>query len=58
MYFLVLLGGWVNAKGVAKYSDVGDLGGRLKGYVRHFERQFQVDGDVARNRSKDRRIGE
>ena len=22
--------------------------------VRHFERQFQVDGDVARNRSMDR----
>ena len=29
----------------------------LKG-VRHFERQFQVDGDVARNRSMDRWIGE
>jgi len=26
--------------------------------VRHFERQFQVDGDVARNRPMDRRIGE
>jgi len=26
--------------------------------VRHFERQFQVDGDVARNRSMDRWIGE
>ena len=25
--------------------------------VRHFERQFQVDGDVARNRSMDRWIG-
>ena len=29
----------------------------LKG-VRQFERQFQVDGDVARNRSMDRWIGE
>ena len=26
--------------------------------VRHFERQFQVDGDVTRNRSMDRWIGE
>ena len=26
--------------------------------VRHFERQFQVHGDVARNRSMDRWIGE
>ena len=26
--------------------------------VRHFERKFQVDGDVARNRSMDRWIGE
>ena len=26
--------------------------------MRHFERQFQVDGDVARNRSMDRWIGE
>ena len=26
--------------------------------VHHFERQFQVDGDVARNRSMDRWIGE
>ena len=26
--------------------------------VRHFERQFQVDGDVARNRSMDHWIGE
>jgi len=26
--------------------------------VRHFERQFQVDRDVARNRSMDRWIGE
>jgi len=26
--------------------------------VRHFEHQFQVDGDVARNRSMDRWIGE
>jgi len=26
--------------------------------VRHFERQFQVDGDVARNRSMERWIGE
>ena len=26
--------------------------------VRHFKRQFQVDGDVARNRSMDRWIGE
>jgi len=26
--------------------------------VRHFERQFQVDGDVARNRSMGRWIGE
>jgi len=26
--------------------------------VRHFERQFQVDGDVARNRFMDRWIGE
>jgi len=26
--------------------------------VRHFDRQFQVDGDIARNRSMDRRIGE
>ena len=26
--------------------------------MRHFERQFQVDGDVARNRSMDRSIGE
>ena len=26
--------------------------------VCHFERQFQVDGDVARNRSMDRWIGE
>ena len=26
--------------------------------VRHFERQFQVDGDVAGNRSMDRWIGE
>ena len=25
--------------------------------MRHFERQFQVDGDVARNRSMDRWIG-
>ena len=29
----------------------------LKG-VRQIERQFQVDGDVARNRSMDRWIGE
>ena len=26
--------------------------------VRHFERQFHLDGDVARNRSMDRWIGE
>ena len=26
--------------------------------VRHFERQFQIDRDVARNRSMDRWIGE
>ena len=25
--------------------------------MRHFERQFQVDGDIARNRSMDRWIG-
>ena len=29
----------------------------LKG-LRHFERQFEVHGDVARNRSMDRWIGE
>jgi len=33
------------------------FGSRRSEGVRHFERQFQVDGDVARNRSMDHWIG-